>query len=163
MAQYMEDFLRLLLAFLLGGIIGFQREWGEKPAGMRTHILVSLASAMMMIVAEHSAEITGFVDPTRISAAIITGIGFLGAGTIIREREKAIVHGLTTAASVWTVACIGIASGQGYYFVAITGTLLVFIVLHIFGKIEHLISEIKSHKKLKQNRKKTKTSSSLKN
>ncbi len=143
MESYLIDFLRLLLAVLLGGIIGFQRELGEKPAGMRTHILVSLASAMMMIVAEHSTVITGGVDPMRISAAIITGIGFLGAGTIIRERERGAIHGLTTAASVWTVACIGIAVGQGYYFVAIAGTLLVFVVLHIFGKIETWVRSLK--------------------
>jgi len=118
--------LRLILAALLGGIVGYQRERAEKPAGLRTHILVALGATLFTVV-----SLYGFgsgSDPTRIAAQVVTGIGFLGAGTILREREQ--VQGLTTAASTWAVASVGVAVGVGMYLMALVACLIVVGVLH---------------------------------
>jgi len=123
---------RLLLAALLGGLIGFERETGGKPAGMRTHALVCLGSALFMIISVSSPEFasgTRTVDPGRIAAGVVTGVGFLGAGTILRAGGS--VRGLTTAASVWTVAAIGLAVGVGYYMTAAVATALSLVILHL--------------------------------
>ena len=120
--------LRLLCAMLVGLVIGTEREYTNRPAGMRTHVLVALGACVVAI--------TGMVlhsnyeaDPGRLAAQVITGVGFLGAGTILREGFH--VKGLTTAASLWTVACLGIAAGYGYYAIALAGTLLAFVTLTI--------------------------------
>jgi len=124
----MEVALRLVLAAVLGAIIGYQRERAKKPAGLRTHMLICVGSALFTIVSAYGFG--GSADPARLAAGIVTGIGFLGAGTIIRNREG-IVVGLTTAATVWTVSAIGVAAGAGMYVVSVVTTALVLIVLFL--------------------------------
>lgn len=131
--------IRLLLAMLLGGLVGFEREHNNHAAGLRTHILVCLGATLIMLL-----SIYGFsdfvdqanvrVDPARLAAAVITGIGFLGAGTILYTGKS--ITGLTTAASLWVVAAMGLAIGAGFYFAAVVSTGLVILILWIFNKIE---------------------------
>ena len=123
-----EIILRLLLATALGAIIGFQRERAGKPAGLRTHVLISLGAAVFTV-----ASIYGFgaaSDPARIAAGVLVGVGFLGAGVILRTGEG-IVAGLTTAATIWVVASIGLAAGAGMYLVAAVAAVLILIVLYL--------------------------------
>ncbi|MGM0502771.1 MAG: MgtC/SapB family protein [Bacillota bacterium] len=135
---YQQTIIRLVLAFLMGALIGIERERNSRPAGFRTNILVSVGSALMMIVSiklflsfpEYSKDI----DPGRIAAQVVSGIGFLGAGTIIRDRFS--VKGLTTAASMWALAGIGLAIGAGFYVSGIFVTFLVIITLTILNKLE---------------------------
>jgi putative Mg2+ transporter-C (MgtC) family protein len=129
-----DAFLRLLFACVLGGLIGFERELRDREAGIRTHLLVSLGSALFTIVSAfgfHEFLVNGGsvvrADPTRIAAQIVTGIGFLGAGAIIREGLS--VRGLTTAATLWVVAAIGMACGAGYYWPAAAATALTLFAL----------------------------------
>jgi putative Mg2+ transporter-C (MgtC) family protein len=129
-----EVLLRLALAAVLGAAIGFERELREREAGLRTHLLVSLGSALFTIVSAygfHAFLTSGAsvvrADPTRIAAQIVTGIGFLGAGAIIRQGLS--VRGLTTAATLWVVAAIGLAAGAGYYSAAVITTVLVLVSL----------------------------------
>ena len=123
----LEAILRVALAFLLGGVIGFERESINQPAGLRTHMLVAGGSACFTI-----ASIFGFVgpnvDPGRVAAQIVTGIGFLGAGAIWRTPNT--VRGLTTAASIWMVAAIGMVSASGLYAIAIFCTVISAVALH---------------------------------
>ena len=125
---------QLTLAALLGGIIGFERERSHRPAGFRTHIIVAVGSALVMLtgVAMNKSGEFGSFDPTRMAAQVISGIGFLGAGTILREGFS--VKGLTTAASLWTVSTIGLACGGGFYGGAILGTLLIILTLNLLKK-----------------------------
>jgi len=127
MPAELEMALRLLLATVLGAIIGFQRERANKPAGIRTHSLISLGAALFAVV---SAFAFPEADPSRIAAGIVTGIGFLGAGAII-HREAGLVGGLTTAASIWTVAGIGLAAGVGMYIVSSVAAVIVLVVLYV--------------------------------
>lgn len=124
-----EIALRLFLACVFGGIVGFEREKNDSPAGFRTHILVSLGSALIMILSMYGFNDFATVnkDPARLAAQVVSGIGFLGAGTILRDRTS--VKGLTTAASLWVVAAIGLAAGAGFYFASFFVTMLVFITL----------------------------------
>ena len=123
----LEMVLRVLLAMVLGAIIGFQRGKAEKPAGMRDLILISTGSALFTVV-----SIYGFnADPARVAAGIVTGIGFLGAGAIIRRGEGGVIKGLTTATTIWVTAGIGMAAGAGTYIIASVTTLLVLVVLLI--------------------------------
>ncbi len=123
--------LRLLAACILGGIIGFEREYTRHtPAGFRTHILVSLGSCLVMLISQFAMVAYGDrvdMDPTRIGAQVVSGIGFLGAGAIIRHGIS--VRGLTTAASIWAVACIGLACGIGFFTGAVLATMLIWLVL----------------------------------
>ena len=106
---------RLITAVILGGIIGFEREHSHRPAGFRTHILVSVGSALIMMTAIYiSKHVEGEVDLSRMSAQVVSGIGFLGAGTIILTGRQEI-KGLTTAAGLWASACMGLAIGSGFY------------------------------------------------
>jgi putative Mg2+ transporter-C (MgtC) family protein len=130
-----EALLRLALAAALGGVIGIERELREREAGLRTHLLVSLGSALFTIVSAYgfhafltSGENVVRADPTRIAAQIVTGIGFLGAGAIIRQGLS--VRGLTTAATLWVVAAVGMACGAGYYSAAVLSTALVLLALY---------------------------------
>ncbi|MDQ7820134.1 MAG: MgtC/SapB family protein [Armatimonadota bacterium] len=125
--------LRLGLALVLGGLIGWQRESAEKPAGFRTHILVCVGAALFTLISAVGFFGTG-ADPARVASNIVVGIGFLGAGTI--WRTGASVQGLTTAASLWTVAAIGTAVGVGYYIGAILTTAIVAAVLTLFKGFE---------------------------
>lgn len=129
---YLAMLLRLLVACLLGGIIGFEREHVHRPAGLRTHILVCVGSALVMITSEFIYDRYAMhvnIDPARLGAQVISGIGFLGAGTIIKEGVS--VKGLTTAASLWAVSCIGIAVGIGFYSGAMIATIMIFLVLGV--------------------------------
>lgn len=134
-----EIFLRLIIACVLGGLIGWEREVHDRPAGFRTHILVSVGSTLIMIVS--LAMYYSFIntaDPGRIAAQVVSGIGFLGAGTIIRQGVS--IRGLTTAASLWATAGIGLACGMGMYFSAFVTTGLVFISLMFLNKLEFRFS-----------------------
>lgn len=129
--------LRLFTALILGGLVGMERENKRRAAGFRTHILVSLGSALVMITSEFIFQryqgLTN-VDPARLGAQVISGIGFLGAGTIIRQGAS--VKGLTTAASLWAVACVGLAAGIGFYQAAIISAVLIYLTLVVLGKME---------------------------
>ncbi len=131
--------MRLLCAMIVGLVIGTEREFTHRPAGMRTHILVALGACSVMITGElifiHYSALGATPDPARLGAQVITGVGFLGAGTILREGIN--VKGLTTAASLWTVACLGLAAGAGYYVVALVGMIFVFITLTVFEAIQN--------------------------
>ena len=134
--------IRLILSVLLSGLIGLERQIHRRTAGLRTHILVSLGSCLIMLTSLYVFDIYKNItamDPTRIAAGVITGIGFLGAGAIIREREKEGVKGLTTAASLWVVAAIGLAVGCGFYSAAIFTTVLTVIVLLFLRRVEAVI------------------------
>jgi putative Mg2+ transporter-C (MgtC) family protein len=123
-----QIFLRLLVAVILGALVGYEREIAGKPAGARTHGMVSLGAALFTVVSIYGFG--GVGDPARIAAQIVTGIGFLGAGAILHQRGG--VHGLTTAASLWVTAALGLAAGVGLIFIALIATLLVFLLLR-FG------------------------------
>lgn len=124
-----EIAFRLLLACIFGGIVGYERERNDSPAGFRTHILVCLGAALIMVLSMYgfSNFVTVNKDPARLAAQVVSGIGFLGAGTILRDKTS--VRGLTTAASLWVVSAIGLAVGAGFYFSSILATLLVFLTL----------------------------------
>lgn len=127
---------RILLAMLLGGLIGIEREKSKRPAGFRTHILVCVGSCMTALIGLFVWSETGsMADPLRISAQVISGIGFLGVGTIL-VKEHDHITGLTTAAGLWTTAAIGIACGYGFYIVALMGTLVVAVTAAILFKFE---------------------------
>lgn len=131
--------LRLTLSLVLGGLIGLERQLHRRAAGLRTHILVCVGSCLIMLTSIYISDIyknISNVDPSRIAAGVITGIGFLGAGAIIREREKEAVKGLTTAASLWVVAGIGLAAGCGFYTAALFTTILALVTLFFLGFFE---------------------------
>lgn len=139
--------IRLLLAVLVGGAIGYEREYKNRPAGFRTHILVCVgATVVSLIQMEMIHDVMGLIatnpslaeamkiDMGRLGAAVISGIGFLGAGTILQTKGS--VKGLTTAASLWMVACVGLAIGMGYYLIGLVTGLIIVIVLLFLGKIQ---------------------------
>ncbi|MBZ4665094.1 MgtC/SapB family protein [Mahella sp.] len=135
-----EMLVRMALACVLGGIVGWEREVVQKPAGFRTHVLVCVGSALAMLISvfmynRMQAVSATLPDPARLGAQVISGIGFLGAGTIIKEGPN--IKGLTTAASLWAVACIGLAIGIGYYSAALASTAFVVIILDVFNRLEN--------------------------
>ena len=133
-----EMALRLLMSCILGGIIGYEREAHRKTAGLRTHILVSIGSCLIMILSIKIYEsVQGLTntDPARLAAQVVSGIGFLGAGSIIKDGPT--VKGLTTAASLWVVSGVGLAVGSGYYIEAFITTGLVFLTLSILSRLEN--------------------------
>lgn len=132
-------FVRLSLAVIFGGIIGYGREVEKRPAGLRTHILVCIGSTLAMLTNQYVYVQFGGADPTRIGAQVISGIGFLGAGTIIITGKNK-VKGLTTAAGLWSCACMGLALGIGFYEGAIGGCLFILAVTAILGKIDSMIN-----------------------
>jgi len=137
-------FLRLFLAVLLGGIIGLERGIKGRPAGMRTYMLVSLGSTLAMLTNTYIIDIFGGSDPARMGAQVISGIGFLGAGTIIVTRDRQ-VRGLTTAAGLWASACMGLAIGVGFYAGALIGMFfIVFITMGIHRLDTKLLSKSRS-------------------
>jgi putative Mg2+ transporter-C (MgtC) family protein len=139
-ALRLDLLLKLGLAVLLGGAVGLERELSGKPAGLRTNILICLGSALLMDLSINigiGANGVRYGDPGRIAAQVVTGIGFLGAGTILQARGA--VVGLTTAATIWVVAAIGLLVGAGQYVEATGGTVLVFVVLAGLGKVERRI------------------------
>lgn len=134
----MEIMKRLVMALMLGGFIGFEREVHGSAAGLRTHILVSVGSALIMIVSISIAQTFPGNDPSRIAAQVVSGIGFLGAGSIIRSSTS--IRGLTTAASIWTVSGIGLATGGGYYSSALFAALLILVTLWVLRIIEKVLN-----------------------
>lgn len=129
MNETVEMVLRLVLAAVLGGLIGAEREYRGKVAGTRTHLLVALGAALMMLVSRYGFGGQG--DPSRVAAQIVSGIGFIGAGAIMVDRHS--VHGLTTAAGIWVAAGIGMATAAGLYVLALATTALSLIGLEVFG------------------------------
>ncbi|MFA5147097.1 MAG: MgtC/SapB family protein [Candidatus Omnitrophota bacterium] len=129
---------RLVMAAVLSGVIGFEREFHGRAAGFRTHILLCVGSTLIMLTSMHIFDVYAArvaCDPARIAAGVITGIGFLGAGTIM--HSKASVRGLTTAASLWVVAGIGLAVGSGFYLASVVTTVIVMVTLMLFSQLEH--------------------------
>lgn len=124
---------RLLVAGILSAAIGFEREARKKPAGMRTNALVGLGTASVAIASVMISANGGIVDPSRLVSSILPGIGFIGAGTIMRAGAS--VHGLTTAAGIWIVASIGIAAGLGMYDLAIVATMLALVALIVLPRL----------------------------
>lgn len=147
-----EVILRLVLSVLIGGLIGYEREYQKRPAGFITHILVCIGSTIISIIqiclVQNSIDIIMQypqlsnvikVDSGRIISQIVSGIGFLGAGTIIHHKGS--VKGLTTAATLWVVACMGISVGLGYYFLSIVSTIVVYFVLIVLKKVKVKIQD----------------------
>lgn len=126
MIGLVEQIIRLMLGVGLGGLIGIEREKSHKPAGLRTHTLVCLGATLVTIISTYYYE----MDPARIAAAIMTGVGFIGAGAIIASGKKG-VHGVTTAATIWSSAAIGIAVGSGAYILSVFTTAIIVAVLSI--------------------------------
>jgi putative Mg2+ transporter-C (MgtC) family protein len=129
----LEPLLRLAIGLLLGGAVGWERELQHMPAGFRTHALVGLGSAIFTVVSAFAFP-GPLSDPTRIAAQIVTGVGFLGGGAILHYRGN--VRGLTTAASLWAVAAVGMAAGAGLYVIAVGGAVLVIVALDLFDRLE---------------------------
>jgi putative Mg2+ transporter-C (MgtC) family protein len=131
-----QDVIAMLVSLALGTLVGWERQVGRKPAGLRTHALVCVGSTLFVLLTVHAARDYGggTVDPTRIIHGVVTGVGFLGAGSIL--RQEGFVQGLTTAASIWMVAAIGVAVGVHAWTLAITGTVLALIVLEGYRWIE---------------------------
>ena len=138
-----EFIIRLLVATALGAVIGLDREYRTKAAGFRTHVLVALGSALFMIISVHGFDdlpkdqMTLRMDPARIAAQVVTGIGFIGAGTIIFQKN--VVKGLTTAAGLWVTSAIGMAAGVGMYGVAVAATVMVIVCLEGMNFLHHRI------------------------
>lgn len=131
----------LVLAFLLGGAIGWFREKEHKTAGMRTHILVALGAALFMVISKDMMTLTGIADPGRIAAGVVTGIGFIGAGCIVQVGSG--VRGITTAASIFVTAAIGIAAGAGFYISSIVTTVLAVAALQLLREFEKKVFKTK--------------------
>ena len=140
----LELMLQLGLASLLGGAIGLERELGGKPAGLRTNILICLGSVLYTHLS--IAMVGGNTDPTRVAGQIVTGVGFIGAGTILHARGA--VVGLTSAATIWVVAAIGVALGSGFYLEGIATTLVVLAVLAGLGRVEKLVGRQSMHSRV---------------
>ena len=136
MITHLEVILRLVLAVLLSGLVGLEREVKGRAAGFRTHILVCTGSTLVMLTCVFLGRGSGPFD-THMAAQVVSGIGFLGAGTIIQFRDS--VRGLTTAASVWAAAGIGLAVGAGFYVGAVSATLIVLIVLFLLSNFERRV------------------------
>lgn len=151
-----EELARLFVAALLGAVIGFERERGERAAGLRTHALVCLASALIMLVSAYGfADVvttthTVVLDPSRIAAQVVSGVGFLGAGAIILRKDT--VRGLTTAGSVWLVAGLGLACGAGMYVAAVATTILALAILDGLKVVERRMTTRKRVAQIKVKR-----------
>jgi putative Mg2+ transporter-C (MgtC) family protein len=143
--DYLTITTPLLISLLMGGLIGLERAWHGRPAGLRTHSLVCVSSSLLMLLTVYQWDLLSAtvpleairIDPTRMAQGIMTGIGFLGAGVIM--KEKLTIRGLTTAASIWMTASIGIMVGLGFYTSALAATLITLVVLALFGRMEGLL------------------------
>ncbi len=147
MNSYAEILLKIVVAIIFGGLVGLEREHHNQPAGLKTHIVLCVGATLITIVSldlgrEMAASRAS--DPTRIAANIVTGIGFLGGGAIL--RMGATVRGLTTAACIWTVTGVGLAVGAGYYFPAAVTILVVLLTLHFLGQLEDVFFHRKEFK-----------------
>ena len=149
MLTYHEIAIRLILSTILGGIIGIERERRNQPAGLRTHIILCVGSTLMMLVSIHVASEIGNPensDPGRIAAQVVSGIGFLGAGAILRFGVS--IKGLTTAASLWTTAGIGLGAGSGFYVGSLLATIIIIISLSLLSKWEKVFLASKGTKSI---------------
>ena len=139
---YIQTILKIVLIIILSGIIGLERDSWNKPAGFRTHALVGISSVLVVLCGEYFVKTFNVGDPTRIPAQLLSGIGFIGAGTILRDGFN--VKGLTTAASLLAVTCIGLCIGAGFYFIGITATVISYLVLSysylLTDKLDHFIN-----------------------
>ena len=140
---YLAIAIRILVAVICGGLIGLERGMKNRPAGLRTYMLVCVGACIVMLTNQYVVQITNTGDPTRLAAQVVSGIGFLGAGTIIVTRRNQI-KGLTTAAGLWAAAGIGIALGIGFYEVALIGSFAIFAVMTLLQKMDN-----KMHRKTK--------------
>ena len=141
-ALHADLLLRILVGTVLGAVIGYERRMHGRPAGLRTHLIVALASSTFMVVSTHFVYFQTYkvgdliaVDPSRIAASVVTGVGFLGGGAILRTGVN--VQGLTTAAGLWLVAAIGLSAGAGMYVVSLFSTLLGVVALTVLRRLEH--------------------------
>ena len=141
---YLAVAIRIFAAVLIGGILGMERGMKNRPAGLRTYMLVCVGACVIMLTNQFIYQAVGSGDPVRMGAQVVSGIGFLGAGTIIVTRRNQI-KGLTTAAGLWSAAGVGLALGIGFYEAAIAGTLAVFVVMTLLQKLDN-----KLHRKSKQ-------------
>jgi putative Mg2+ transporter-C (MgtC) family protein len=132
-----EIVLKLLMAMICGGAIGFERELSRKAAGLRTNVLICMGAALYMIVSRHISGGAAFTDPARLAAQVVTGIGFLGAGVIMQSRGS--ITGLTTAATIFLVGAVGISIGEGMFGIAAISTALIIVVLVLLRRVEHQI------------------------
>ncbi|MFC4600169.1 MgtC/SapB family protein [Cohnella hongkongensis] len=144
--------LRIALAAALGGLIGLEREWNNHAAGLRTHIMVCLGSAAIMLLSiygfsEFMAEPNVRADPARLAAQVVSGIGFLGAGAILRTGSN--VSGLTTAASIWVVAAIGLCTGAGFFYCAVLTTAIALLSLFLLNKLEKWMMRSRRYREVK--------------
>lgn len=164
--DYIAMLERLIVSVIVGGLVGYEREFKNSPAGFRTHILVCLGATIISLITEYDIQrvmtiaqdpmYSGFikVDIARLGAQVISGVGFLGAGTILRDKGS--VRGLTTAATLWTVACLGLAVGRGLFALSLTGALIVFIILSVFKKADKVIQkDISWRKRFRRKNKKS--------
>ena len=133
---------RMCLAAVLGGVIGYERQHSHRAAGLRTHVLVAVGAALVMCMSEYAVMRYGGSDVMRMGAQVISGIGFLGAGTILREGFT--VKGLTTAASLWAVSCVGLAAGIGFWSGALIATAVIYITLNYLKKVSRRRSSIRT-------------------
>ena len=141
---YLAIALRLVVAVICGGALGLERGMKNRPAGMRTYMLVCVGSCLIMLTNQYLFQVTQTGDPMRLGAQVVSGIGFLGAGTIVVTRHNRI-KGLTTAAGLWSSAGVGLALGVGFYEAALAGTLAVFVVMTLLQKMDNRL-----HRKSKQ-------------
>ena len=138
----LNDLARLALAMALGGVVGYERERGHRPAGLRTHMMVCMGAALVMVTGMYLHDIfegQQSLDPARLGAQVVSGIGFLGAGSILKSGSN--IRGLTTAATLWVVACIGLAVGAGLWVPSVAVTLLAFFTLRMVKRWEPKIEE----------------------
>ena len=132
--EFTQILLRMGLSLVLGGIIGFERERDSQPAGLRTHMILVVGACLTMILSINIAVLTGSEEPARLAAQVVSGIGFLGAGAILRYGYN--VKGLTTATTLWTMAIVGMSVGMGYYLVATITTVVIMAVLSVLEVLE---------------------------
>ncbi len=126
---------RIVVSFVLGGMLGMERGLKQRPAGLRTYMLVCVGACMIMLTNEYIVQVYGTGDPARMAAQVVSGIGFLGAGTIIVTKHSQI-KGLTTAAGLWAAAAVGLATGIGFYEAAIVGAMVIFITLSVLSNLD---------------------------
>ena len=136
----LEAAVKIFLAALLGAIVGLEREWGGHPAGLRTNMVIAISSCLFTILSIEGFPLRGSAqDTARVAAQIVTGVGFLGAGVVLRSKKH--VRGLTTAATIWLVAAIGMAVGAGVYFVAVFATVLSTVLVIILAPVSHRLEQ----------------------
>lgn len=135
LAEAVRITVRLLLAALLGGLLGYERERAGKSAGLRTHMLVSLGAALFVLIPDQAGMLDA--DISRVIQGVVAGVGFLGAGAIVKGGTETDIQGLTTAAGIWLTAAVGIAAGLGREVSAIIGAFLAFFILSALGKLSH--------------------------